>query len=44
MGPGGENFLFGLMILFLGLDRLLIVDLMNFEEGGLKVMELGSFL
>ena len=44
MGPGGENFLFGLMILFLGLDRLLVVNLMDFEEGGFEVVELGSFL
>ncbi len=43
MGPSGEKFLFGLMVLFLRLDGLLEVDLVDFEEGGFEGVEFGSF-
>ena len=43
MGSSGEEFLLGLVVLFLGLHGLLEVDLVDFEKGGLEVMELGAF-
>jgi hypothetical protein len=43
MGSGGEKFLLGLMVLFLGVDELFEVDLVDFEEGGFEFVELGSF-
>jgi hypothetical protein len=43
VGPSGEKFLFGLMVLFLRLDGLLEVDLVDFEEGGFEGVEFGSF-
>ncbi len=35
----GEEFLLGLVVLFLGLDGLLEVDFVHFEEGGFEGVE-----